>query len=954
MHAGDGERNFHIFYQLMKSRHTDSLFLKGMNPTNFAYLARSRCFDVDGVDDAKEFDHTMAAMQAVGLGDKQIHAILNLIACILHLGNVQFRAKQIENAEGSEITPQSMDNLSKFCDLVQCDINVMQHVLCFRELQTMSPGGKIDTYQVPQNPIQAASRRDAVAKSIYERLFDMIVARINVALDPEKAAHPDGRPQDFVDEQLSIGVLDIYGFEIFENNGFEQLCINYVNEKLQQIFIELTLRAEQDEYKSEGIEWTPIPFFNNRIVCELLDSTRPPGIFRILDDTCKTLHGREVAAIDKKFIESASQVHSGHAHFSQSSGAIFTIRHYAGDVTYTAGMFGESNKDALNKDMIAAVKQSRDRLIQYLFPEEIDLDDKKAPPTAGTRIRTQCQSLVTALMECSPHYVRCIKSNDVKRALNMNNDRVKHQVKYLGLAENIKVRRAGFAYRAEYHRFFERFNILCKDTYPNWHGSDKDGCIRIVNWICSEKKLPALAQRGEVQYGKSKIFIRQPETYFGLERLRETGLSNFVLRIQKAWRSHHNLREYIILNRNLAKLYADERKTRRKDSIYRPFQGDYLNSLKNHEDIRDGLYNIIESFSENESIVFADASCAQVVSDKNAASKWALAPRIVVLTNEALYLFEISHPAMPDVTAYPTKNFPKVFLRRRVSYASGQGLESIFLTRSADPCIGLAIASTAKPKEPDQSHWVPDASAIKCGITGTPFSLFTRRHHCRACGGIFTQQACDFAAFLPDRGWDSMTKICDLCIGTFNTAPMEDIMIVCARRSEIVSSIRTQYEKFNSKGGKGRNAELRILFGSSFRMRPTEYVNSSLRPADEINFVDGNPPPRSSTKRSPGAPRAPPPQTPAPGSAQWQQGLMEETGIIDISLSSAGGRNVLNITCAHGLPHELVEDRRKRQLKRQKAAEARRHAEDEQRRHMAAVKLAEREADRLERLREKK
>ena len=239
--------------------------------------------------------------------------------------------------------------------------------------------------------------------------------------------------------------------------GFEQLCINYVNEKLQQIFIELTLRAEQDEYASEGIQWTPIPFFNNRIVCELLDGSKPPGLFRILDDTCKTLHGaREAIMVDKKFIETATQVHGSHKHFSQSMHKIFTVKHYAGDVVYTAGMFGESNKDALNKDLVAAIKQSGDRLVQFLYPEEIDNDDKKAPPTAGNRIRTQCQSLVGALMQCSPHYVRCIKSNDQKKALHINADRVKHQTKYLGLVENIKVRRAGFAYRAEYHRFLER------------------------------------------------------------------------------------------------------------------------------------------------------------------------------------------------------------------------------------------------------------------------------------------------------------------------------------------------------------------------------------------------------------------------------------------------------------------------------------------------------------------
>ncbi len=129
------------------------------------------------------------------------------------------------------------------------------------------------------------------------------------------------------------------------------------------------------------------------------------------------------------------------------------------------------------------MKSSSDRLVQFLFPEEVDLDDKKGPPTAAMRIRTGGGELVAALMQCSPHYVRCIKSNDNKRALTIDANRVQHQVKYLGLNENIKVRRAGFAYRAEYHRFLERFSILSKKTYPEWSGADKDGCKEILKFV---------------------------------------------------------------------------------------------------------------------------------------------------------------------------------------------------------------------------------------------------------------------------------------------------------------------------------------------------------------------------------------------------------------------------------------------------------------------------------------
>jgi myosin-1 len=289
---GQGERGFHIFYQLLSSaQHVKSFQLNGGNSANFEYLSCSGCSSVDGINDSTEFEDTLNAMKSVGLSATQINSILNAVACVLHLGNVTFAPKQVQNAEGSTVKSGGMDALNKFCELAKLEADQVVQILTFRELRTMAAGGKIDTYSVPQSPAQALTRRDALAKSIYERMFDLIVNRINVALDPEKTVSAQTNNDEDVEDMLSIGVLDIYGFEVFENNGFEQLCINYVNEKLQQIFIELTLRAEQDEYEREGIAWTPIPFFNNKIVCELLDGARPSGVFRILDDTCKTMHG---------------------------------------------------------------------------------------------------------------------------------------------------------------------------------------------------------------------------------------------------------------------------------------------------------------------------------------------------------------------------------------------------------------------------------------------------------------------------------------------------------------------------------------------------------------------------------------------------------------------------------------------------------------------------------------
>ena len=275
----------------------------------------------------------------------QIQSVLRLVACVLHLGNIKFASKQVEGAEGSSIVKG--EALQNFCSLASLNVDIVTQALTLRELQTMAPGGKVDVYLVPQSPTQAAARRDALAKAIYSNLFDLIVSRINVALDTNNT--PGDARGDDPDSMLSISVLDIYGFEVFKQNGFEQLCINYVNEKLQQIFIELTLRAEQDEYAREGIAWKPIPFFNNKVVCDLLDAPRPSGLFRILDDTSKTLHGtKEGVDVDRRFVETCSQVHGQHAHYS-SHPAGFSVKHYAGDVAYSLGKLGESNKDALNK-----------------------------------------------------------------------------------------------------------------------------------------------------------------------------------------------------------------------------------------------------------------------------------------------------------------------------------------------------------------------------------------------------------------------------------------------------------------------------------------------------------------------------------------------------------------------------------------------------------------------------
>jgi len=189
-------------------------------------------------------------------------------------------------------------------------------------------GMKRGTTYVPLNRIQALAGRDAMVKVIYDRVFDWLVYKINLAMQKS--------------EGLCIGVLDIYGFEVFDRNGFEQLCINYVNEKLQQIFIEFVLKQEQEEYVREGIEWTPIDFFNNKIVCDLIEEpSKPPGVFSIMNDVCRAVHSQSEGA--DKALGDRLQGCSENRHFL-SRGKAFTIKHYAGDVTYELAGIIEKTK----------------------------------------------------------------------------------------------------------------------------------------------------------------------------------------------------------------------------------------------------------------------------------------------------------------------------------------------------------------------------------------------------------------------------------------------------------------------------------------------------------------------------------------------------------------------------------------------------------------------------------
>ena len=560
------ERNFHIFYQFTKGASKEYRTNFGIQqPSTYPYTSASKCLDVDGIDDLADYAETLEAMRIIGLSQAEQDEIFRMLAAILWTGNIGFREDKDGNAE---VTDQSVVDFLAY--LLEVDPAQVVQAITIRIITARN-----EVLESPANPAQAMATRDALAKAIYNNLFDWIVERVNVSLKAR------GTPAH------SIGILDIYGFEIFEKNSFEQLCINYVNEKLQQIFIQLTLKTEQEEYAREQITWTPIKYFDNKVVCDLIEAVRPPGIFSAMKDATRTAHA-DPAACDRTFMQAINGMSNAHLTPRQGN---FIVKHYAGDVSYTVEGITDKNKDQLLKGLLNLFSYSGNHFIHKLFPHEVDQDNKKQPPSAGDKIKASANDLVATLMKAQPSYIRTIKPNENKSPTEYNVPNVMHQIKYLGLQENVRIRRAGFAYRQTFDKFVERFYLLSpKTSYAGdytWTGDAKSG----VKQILKDTSIP----QEEFQMGVTKAFIKAPETLFALEHMRDRYWHNMAIRIQRVWRAFLRIRieaatriqrlwrkkkvgaEFLRLREQGHKVLQG-RKERRRFSLLgsRRFMGDYL------------------------------------------------------------------------------------------------------------------------------------------------------------------------------------------------------------------------------------------------------------------------------------------------------------------------------------------------------------------------------------------
>uniref|UniRef100_A0A3B5B6F8 Myosin IH n=1 Tax=Stegastes partitus TaxID=144197 RepID=A0A3B5B6F8_9TELE len=508
VHQNHGERNFHIFYQLVDGGADDLLHKLGLerDVQHYNYLTQGECAIVPSINDHNDWKTVKNALQVINFDEIDTNHLLGIVASVLHLGNVQFES----DSKGHALLDNNGE-LHWVSDLLGVDAQSLQEGLTFRKIEA-----KKDQVLTPFTTDHAIYARDALAKAIYGQTFTWLVNRINESMENKDPSR-----------KTVIGLLDIYGFEVFYANSFEQFCINYCNEKLQQLFIQLTLKAEQEEYEAEDIEWEPVQFFNNKIICDLVEE-KHRGIISILDEECL----RPGDATDLTFLERLEDKMGNHPHFVTHKLADkmtrktlergdFRLLHYAGEVTYCVLMC-----------------QSKNAIVKECF-STMDPDSRKRPETVATQFKSSLLKLTEILMAKEAWYIRCLKSNESKQPGQFDEALIRHQVKYLGLMEHLRVRRAGFAYRRKFDVFLKRYKPLCPATWPHWRGEPADGVEVLVQHL---GYLP-----DEYRMGRTKIFIRHPRTLYATEDAYEKSFSHHELhttRLQAKYKGYRQKGEF--------------------------------------------------------------------------------------------------------------------------------------------------------------------------------------------------------------------------------------------------------------------------------------------------------------------------------------------------------------------------------------------------------------------------
>ncbi|KAL0968797.1 hypothetical protein UPYG_G00272000 [Umbra pygmaea] len=517
-----GERNYHIFYQMCAcADHPEFKSLKLLKADEFCYTSMGGETRIQGVDDRTDMVETRRTFSLLGLTEDFQADVFKVLAGILHLGNVDVRSIGTDSSSVSSSDP----HMAAFCDLLGVMPDGVTRWLCHRRIVMVA-----ETVVKPVPRERALNARDALAKQIYAHLFDCIIHKINAALQVPGKQH------------TFIGVLDIYGFETFDINSFEQFCINYANEKLQQQFNLHVFKLEQEEYMKEDIPWTLIDFYDNQPVIDLIEAKM--GVLDLLDEECLFPQGT-----DQNWLQKLYNYLSDNSLFEKPrmSNEAFIIQHFADKVEYQCGGFLEKNRDTLYEELVETMRTSKFALLANFFleeePSEVGRKGIKVRParpgvkpankhlrtTVGDKFRSSLYLLMETLNATTPHYVRCIKPNDDKIPFEYDSRRVVQQLRACGVLETIHISAQSYPSRWTYIEFYSRYSILMSQLELDFNDK-KQTCRTVLQRLIQDSN--------QYKFGRTKIFFRAGQVAY-LEKLRLDRLRGACVTIQthfRGWR----------------------------------------------------------------------------------------------------------------------------------------------------------------------------------------------------------------------------------------------------------------------------------------------------------------------------------------------------------------------------------------------------------------------------------
>ena len=504
--AASRERNYHIFYQLCKDPAARAELQLGA-PEEYAYLNSSGTFDAKDIDDVREHAAVRHAMQTLDFTADEVAGVMRLVAGVLNIGQVEYKPREMPGrVTGSEVADLSA--AQRVADLFEVEVADLANVLTSRSI---SVKGK--TSVIPLDPSKARSGAEALAMGVYSRLFSWLVRRVNDAL-----GGPSGK---------MIGILDIFGFEIFDNNSFEQLCLNYANEKLQQQFNQTTFKEEEALYSKQGIKFKRIEFIDNQVVLDLIEA-RHAGLLPMIDDETVIPEGA-----DSKFMNKAEAAFAKHPKFQTDKNRKLTdklnfeIEHYAGVVNYNADGFVVKNLDTLFQDLYDLCGSSRGAIMVSIFKAEAT---RRQLVSLGKQFRGQLGALMKSLVETESRYIRCVKPNAEQRPDQFKATLVLDQLRYSGVFEAVDIRRQGYPFRLSYAQFQCRY--ACVNRGAKYAAKRGDHAA-----LCREILAKSKQDFAEVQMGKTLVLYRAKEHKL-LQLLRNLALETLIPRGQAAVRAH--------------------------------------------------------------------------------------------------------------------------------------------------------------------------------------------------------------------------------------------------------------------------------------------------------------------------------------------------------------------------------------------------------------------------------